>query len=130
MAGVVAVAAGGEEANHDDGRDGGDDRDAEEEEAVVVLFYEDDAVDEERVNGVPAVILNAEGAAAQAAEEQMGAEADDEPIPEVLAGDGGGLLNDLPSKVAAALVELKEAENEVVDRRVGGRMRMRNQFYT
>ena len=52
----------------------------EEEEAVVVLFYEDDAVDEERVNGVPAVILNAEGAAAQAAEEQMGAEADDEPL--------------------------------------------------
>ena len=34
------------------------------------------------------------------------------------------------NKVAAALVELKEAENEVVDRRVGGRARKQNQFYT
>ena len=98
----------------------------------MVLFYEDDAVDGVRVNEVPAVILNAEGAAAQEAQEsqeQVGEAADDEPIPEVLADDGAGLLlHDLPNNVVAALAELKKAENEFVDRRVGGRVRRRNQF--
>ena len=99
------------EANNDDG-DGDDDVDAVVEEAAVVLFYEDDAVDGVRVNEVPAVILNAEGAAAQEAQEaqeQVGEAADDEPIPEVLADDGAGLLHDLPNNVVAALAELKKS---------------------
>ena len=62
------------------------------------------------------------------AHEQVGEAADDEPIPEVLADDGAGLLHDLPNNVVAALAELKKAENEFVDRRVGGRVRRRNQF--
>ena len=53
--------------------------------------------------------LNAEGAAAQEAQEQVGEAADDEPIPEVLADDGAGLLHDLPNNVVAALAELKKS---------------------
>ena len=129
---MVLYGEEAKEAKNDDGDgdDDGDDVDAVVEEAAVVLFYED-AVDGVRVNEVPAVILNAEGAAAQEAQEaqeQVGEAADDEPIPEVLADDGAGLLHDLPNNVVAALAELKKAENEFVDRRVGGRVRRRNQF--